>query len=302
MTKLDSETKNEVVRYLTYGQLKSQKNWENMETISALNLAMAPAEYDAKLKIYSNNSNKLKGQLLVYKKPRLRGKLPKRWKNSNAPEPTEEELKDRRRKEIYAVRTKIRDYIRNNDFDYFWTLTFDPKVCGKSNDLRFREMGQWLKNERRKAKYRNEDFRYIMIPELHHGNGENSGTIHWHGVTGGYIPTLMDSGHTYRNVKIYNCKSWEYGFSNVQHVRSKAKIANYVMKYMTKDLIESPVRAGKKKYWSSKNLKSPEKYYINNAPDLGNWEPDFETDVCSIYNLSNHDFEELKQKAKSTDE
>lgn len=298
MRKLDTETKNDVVRYLTYAQLKTEKDWENLETISALNLAMAPSEYDAKLKVYSNSSNMLKGQLIVYKNRRIRGKLPKKWKNSNSisDEVSEDELKQRRKKQLFAVKTKIRDYIRNNDFDYFWTLTFDPKICGKSNDLRFSDMGRWLKREREKARYRNEDFRYIFIPEVHHGGGENDGTIHWHGVTGGYTPELNDSGHLYRNTKIFNCESWNYGFTNVQRVRSKAKIANYVMKYMTKDLIDSPVRAGKKKYWNSKNLKLPEQYYISMMPIL-NWKPDFETDVCSIYNLSSHDFKMLKKDA-----
>ena len=302
MTKLDMKTKDEVVRYLTYGQLKSEKNWENMDVESAMNLAMAPSEYNCKLKVYSNSSNRLQAQLTVYKDTRRRGKLPHRFKADKPPvEPTEEELRQRRLKQVYDIKTKIRDYIRNNDFDYFWTLTFDPKICGKSNDLRFDDMGQWLKNERQKAKYYGLEFRYIFIPEIHHGDGDNSGTIHWHGVTGGYTPYLIDSGHKYRNTKIYNCESWRYGFSNVQRVRSKSKISSYVMKYMTKDLVDSPVRAHKKKYWSSKNLKSPEQYYINKAPDLSGWSADFDSDICSIYNLNTHDFIELKNKADNTD-
>ena len=80
----------------------------------------------------------------------------------------------------------------------------------------------------------NEEFRYIFIPEYHKGGGKNDGTVHWHGITGGYTPELIDSGHKYRNTMIFNCKSWNYGFSNVQFVRSKSKVANYIKKYSIK--------------------------------------------------------------------
>lgn len=208
---------------------------------------------------------------------------------------SEEDLKESRKKHLYEVKTKLRDYARNNDFDLFWTLTFDPKMCGVSNDLRFSDMGHWLDVIRKRAKRRSEDFCYIFIPEIHHGNGKNSGTIHWHGLTGGFCPSLVDSGVKYRGVRVFNCSDWKYGFSNVQHVRSKIKIANYVQKYMTKDLIESPVRRGKKKYWSSKNLVLPEQYFLNGDFEIP-FDANFENDRLQIFELTENQFGNIKKK------
>ncbi|PJH64343.1 hypothetical protein CVR98_25165, partial [Salmonella enterica subsp. enterica serovar Enteritidis] len=95
------------------------------------------------------------------------------------------------------------------------------------------------------------------------GDGQNGGTVHWHGVTGGYTPNLIDSGKKYKNRKIWNCTSWTYGYSNITKVQSKKRVANYMSKYITKDFVNSPVRRGKKKYWVSKNLELPNQTFIN---------------------------------------
>lgn len=297
--KQNRETKINVARYLTYEQLKTRKKGEKIRWNGAENVDIKPIVYDAKLKIYNNlltRSNMPKMQLTIYKNLRSIDYDSCHKGGNSKKHLTDEELKKSREEHIFEVQRKLRDYAINNDFTYFWTLTFDPKKCGKSDDLRFDDMRQWLKCEREKARRRNEEFRYIFIPEYHKGGGKNDGTVHWHGITGGYTPELIDSGHKYRNTMIFNCKSWNYGFSNVQCVRSKSKVANYIKKYITKDLINSPVRAHKKKYWSSKNLKLPDEYYIEKMPDLEKWKPDFDSEVCSIYNLTGHDIKELKKR------
>ena len=53
-------------------------------------------------------------------------------------------------------------------------------------------------------------------------------------------------GEKFKNTPVFNCVDWEHGFSNVQKVRSKIKVANYISKYITKDLVNSPVRKGKR--------------------------------------------------------
>lgn len=302
--KMNRETEKLVACYLTYKQLKAEKSERKNERNGAENVDIKPIVYDAKLKIYDNFVTKNgmpKIQLTVYKKTRSIDLDNCRAGGNSSKHLSDEELKKSREEHIYDVQRKIRDYAMNNDFEYFWTLTFDPKKCGKSDDLRFEDMRKWLKRERDKARYYGKEFRYIFIPEYHKGGGKNNGTVHWHGISGGYTPKLSDSGHEYKGVKIYNCDSWQCGFSNVQKARSRGRVANYIKKYITKDLINSPVRAHKKKYWSSKNLKLPDEFYIKNVVDLSDWKPDFETEICSIYNLSNHDFEKLKKKVESTD-
>lgn len=122
----------------------------------------------------------------------------------------------------------------------FWTLTFDPKKCDKAieDEYRYEEMRKWLDRMRaRHRRHSNEKFNYIVIPERH-----KNGQIHWHMITGNLQPNLIDSGKTFRNQKVFNCLDWEYGFTNVQRMRSKSKMSSYVTKYITKDLVYSPVR------------------------------------------------------------
>lgn len=305
MKEQNREMKIDVGGYLTYHQLKTRKENKKIGRNGAENADMKPIAYDAKLKVYDNFVTKNgmpKLQLTVYKKIRSIDLDNCRKGGNSDSHLNDEDLKKSRENHIYEVQRKLRDYAMNNDFTYFWTLTFDPKKNGKSNDLRFSEMGRWLRNQREKARRREIEFRYIFIPELHHGKGANSGTVHWHGITGGYTPNLVDSGHEYSGTKIFNCNEWEYGFSNVQKVRSKAKVANYIKKYISKDLINSPVRSHKKKYWSSKNLKLPDEYFIRNMPKLDkNWTPNFENEICSIYDLNGHDIKYLKKRFGSVD-
>lgn len=302
--KMNRETEKLVACYLTYKQLKAEKSERKNERNGAESIDIKPIVYDAKLKIYDNFVTKNgmpKMQLTVYKNLRSVDLDSCRKGGNSNKHMTDEELKRSREEHIYDVQRKIRDYAMNNDFEYFWTLTFDPKKCGKSDDLRFEDMRKWLKRERDKARYYGKEFRYIFIPEYHKGGGKNNGTVHWHGISGGYTPEISYSGHKYKGVKIYNCDSWQFGFSNVQKARSRGRVANYIKKYITKDLINSPVRAHKKKYWSSKNLKLPDEFYIKNVVDLSKWEPDFDNEICSIYSLTGHDIKELKKRFEDTE-
>lgn len=243
--------------------------------------------YRGKLKSYKDGSFRL----TMYTEKRVK---PNHLSihSSNHISESKETLEENRLKHIYEVKRKLGDYARNNEFDHFWTLTFDPKMCGKDNDYRFTEMADWLRKERKRAKRQGKEFRYIFVPEFHTGSGENGGTIHWHGVTGGYCPRLVDSGKKFKGSKVYNCETWAYGFTNVQKVRSKIKVANYITKYITKDFINSPVRKGKKKYWSSKNLTLPSEKYIDYDMNLAR-EADFSSDICNIYEISKDEAKKL---------
>ena len=255
--------------YLTYGQHNDEKNNEKFF-------------YKYKLKSYNDGFCKV----YEYKNERLKinfgGSNTHHFFNSdNENELSEEEkelaLIEYRKQYLWKVKNKLRDYARNNDFDMFWTLTFDNNKVANVDDYRFDEMNKWL----RKMRDTYGKFRYIAIPERH-----KSGAIHWHMVTGGFNPNLVDSGKKYQRSTVFNCVDWEHGFSNVQKVRSKIKVANYISKYITKDLVNSPVRKGKKKYWTSQGLSLPSVEYGDKkikGIDLG--EPCYENDVLKIYEI-----------------
>ena len=270
MSKSKNELKSGLPVYLTYGQLK-EHNKNQLST------------YKYKVKAYNDGVYKV----IEYKNERLKTnqKLTS-FSGSNSDLSEDEKairLEESRKQNLYKTKSKLRDYARNNYFDKFWTLTFDPKKFGSSDNLRFEEMQKFLKRMTRKYG----KFNYLAVPERH-----KSGAIHWHMMTGYFEPVMVDSGHNYKNVPIYNCPEWEYGFTNVQNVRSKKKISNYVSKYITKDLMDSPARRNKKKYWASRSLELPKTFGIKELLNL-NIEPDFESDICKIYEIEKKDFEKL---------
>ena len=188
-------------------------------------------------------------------------------------ERTAEEKELEKLRNLWKIRTKIKDYILCNDFDYFWTLTFDTDRYNYA--AAFEKMGKWL----RKMRDQYGIFNYIMIPELH-----KDGAIHFHGVTGGLNAVIRDSGVKHKGVKVYNCTDCEHGFTTLTKIRSREKTASYVTKYVTKEMQNSIVEKGKKKYWCSRGLRKPDVTFseLNLTPDL---KPDYENDIIAIYKL-----------------
>lgn len=267
-------------------------------------------DYDVKVKIYNNNSIKL----TKYAETRTKFIKARKEKDiESAPVISEEEKAIRRdeylQKYTREVKTRIYDIIRNNEekFEYFVTFTFDPseeKLQGlsidESNESRFQKMVDWLQSQRVQAKRKGKEFSYIIVPELHEGTGENSGKIHFHGLMsadlqGSYCPKLVDSGKKYKGQTIYNITSFaKNGFTNVTKIKNRKAVANYVRKYVTKNLYESKVflKKGRKRYWSSKNLTKCSVKYLNMKEArklLDKYKkksPQFECEHCEIYDFT----------------
>lgn len=143
-----------------------------------------------------------------------------------------------------------------NDFDYFVTLTFDPKKVNSSDyDLVHDVFLKWLKYYRKKYK---SDFRYLFVAELH-----KSGRVHFHGLVSSVFD-MVDSGcvivpcfdrpvHLHKlscdvcglvcdQRVVYNMPEWRYGFSSAVRFQKvddgyngTTAIAKYLVKYITKD-------------------------------------------------------------------
>ena len=174
-----------------------------------------PRVYQTKIKIYPDGQT----ELTVYKEAIVyRGSAEKekfddddeRSSFSFSEPKTDEEKEYEKLKNLWRIKTKIKDYILSNDFNYFWTLTF--KDDRYDYDLAFQKMGKWL--ERMRKKYGK--FDYIMIPELH-----KDGAIHFHGVTGRLNALIVDSGVKHKGSEVYNCLEWEHGFTTLTKIRDK---------------------------------------------------------------------------------
>lgn len=150
---------------------------------------------------------------------------------------------------ITRAKNSFNDIGRNNDFDIFFTLTFDPE---KVDSFDINEVRQATKVFFSNLVQRY-NANYIAVGELH-----KSGRIHLHGFMNGNIK-LKDSGkvrmmghkrpmskETAKRFKIpesewrivYNMPQWKYGFSTAikfDSYEDKARLAGYMRKYVNKD-------------------------------------------------------------------
>ena len=231
-------------------------------------------------------------KVYVYKEPYLKGESIESADagaaSIKALDPIQEEMERQHKKYQNMRRTKniVNDYALSNDFDYFITLTFGEE---RDNDKRcFDRLTNWLKYMRKKYG----KFRYIIIPERH-----KTGEIHFHGLIGDFKGNMIESPVTYKKklkkkkgekqkfeeITVYNIEDWRYGFTTATKVSDKYKVANYITKYITKNMHET-VEFNKKKYWSSHGLQKPvESYYETELFD--DLKPDFENEIVKIINI-----------------
>lgn len=151
---------------------------------------------------------------------------------------------------------KVYYLARSNDWEWFFTLTFNPEVVDSFDYAACTDkLSDWLANMRRKCP----DMKYIVVPEQH-----KSGRWHFHGLFSNCNNLgFVDSGkRTKSGDVIYNVGKYRLGFSTATKVRDFRRVTKYIGKYITKDLCA--VTKGKKRYWCSRNLQEAEiekKYY-----------------------------------------
>lgn len=167
---------------------------------------------------------------------------------------------------------KLYDIVCMNQWDYFLTITIDPKKMDRSDpSLVMKKLSKWLDN-----KSARNGLRYVLVPELH-----SKGGIHCHALISGDL-TYVDSGTVVapgyklpmkqstalaRGIPrsdwrtVYNVSDWKYGFSTaIPTYGDNGRLAGYITKYLTKD----SRRIFGKSYWSSRDIKrEPEIEYSN---------------------------------------
>lgn len=147
---------------------------------------------------------------------------------------------------LSRARNKVYHLARSNEWEWFFTLTFDPN---KVNSFDYGEvtakLSKWLNNLR--SRYA-PDLKYIFVPEQH-----KSGRWHFHGLVSqiGNI-VFTHSGRYSHGIPIFNVGQYRLGFSTATEIQSVSKSTYYITKYFTKDLVSAT--KGKKRYWASKNL------------------------------------------------
>ena len=173
-----------------------------------------------------------------------------------------------------------------NDFDWFWTITFDKqKIDRRNEEAVFNCYVKYIDN----LKHQFPSFSYMTFPERH-----DDGCFHLHMLVAGLTPKqmgLVNSGkvcchwatkrvdfHTREKIgycsreyfektkhlhelketdgeTIYNATSFSYGFTTVSRIVSRERCNSYVKKYVEKAL--GSTTKFKKRFYYSKNLKVP---------------------------------------------
>lgn len=190
-------------------------------------------------------------QIRIYKKPIC--KCEEIWETELTKKKDKKKKKgvkdENRSNSVSKNRTiqKIYEVTRSNMWEYFITLTFDPK---KVNSFDYAEVSKvlsiWLNNLKKRYA---PDFKYIIVPELH-----KSGRYHFHGLIAdiGNLK-LVDSGHkTSAGDVIYNIENYKLGFTTATKIKDASRVSSYITKYITKELCATT--ENKKRYWCSRNL------------------------------------------------
>lgn len=162
-----------------------------------------------------------------------------------------EEEKDRIKRHsclssVNRTKNIIYEYAHSNSWEWFVTFTFKRGTSLDVYDFDsvMRTMRYWLNRVRKVSA----DLKYLLIPEKH-----KDGAWHFHGLfanTDGLH--FVDSGKRFHGRKSYNLFEYKKGFSVCEKVTDTGKISNYVLKYITKDLITDA--GGKTRFIVSRGL------------------------------------------------
>lgn len=189
-------------------------------------------------------------QIIVYKQPL---NVPERL--SNARKQPKEGIDDylTLERSVRRSRAVIRDLVVCNKFELFCTFTFDPRKYDRYNFKNLKlVMLRWLNNQRRST---SPNLQYLVIPEFH-----KDGAIHFHALLKNYHGYIKKTNKRSRkgNNEVFNLPSFRGGFTTASYIDDNLEaVAQYVSKYITKDLIQI---FNQNRYFCSKHLIRPKLY------------------------------------------
>lgn len=163
---------------------------------------------------------------------------------------------------IIRAKSKVFEYAYCNEFDYFVTLTIDPRKYDRS-DLKgyYKDFTQFLRDYRKKHKV---SIQYLFIPELH----EDGKSWHMHGLIKGIDEVHLKQFTLDDNIPlklkklikkgqlIYNWEHYakKFGYVSLGKIRSQEAVCKYITKYINKALANTIKELNAHLYYCSKGL------------------------------------------------
>lgn len=160
----------------------------------------------------------------------------------------------------------IKEYIKCNNFTYFFTATVNSDFCDRYS---LSECQKSIRKIIKSIKRKKKDFIYLFITECH-----KDGAFHFHGVCSDF----PDDDLFINEYGYFSSYSFEkLGFFSMSLIKNKDKCSSYIIKYITKE----PVRDLRGSfYFCSRGLKRAECYDIKPI-DISNFNF-YENDFCKI--------------------
>lgn len=173
---------------------------------------------------------------------------------------------------VRRTKQKIYDYAKSNDnWEWFLTLTFDREIVDVTD---LAETHKYLKRflDNVKKNYA-PGMKYLIVAELH----EDKKSYHYHGLLSdvGDLELVQAINQNKKSrfygmpiEDVYNVLNWKVGYSTLSKVKDSKKASSYIIKYITKDLVENT--KGISKYKVSKNIDKVKEtnLYIDNEVEI----------------------------------
>ena len=185
---------------------------------------------------------------------------------------------------LVRAKNTITDIALANDFQYFFTLTFNTSFDRNNLDQLRRE---WKKSLRLIKETFHIDLKYLIVPEQH-----KKGGWHFHGFLTKEIEKAFSyNEYGYQVVELLQ----RLGFHNFQKIQKRERIASYITKYVSKNLANG-IDGFKHSYFASLGLDRGRsdidliynnEYFNQRFFEYGN-------DFCYRKIMTKKDFEKIK--------
>lgn len=187
---------------------------------------------------------------------------------------------------LFRAKARITELSLCNDWQYFVTLTLDPKKYDRYNLKKYiKDLSQFIRDQRKKY---GAEIKYLLVPEMH-----ENGAWHMHGLLMGLNDDMLSpNGNCDKHGNLYfhwTGYAKKFGYMSLSPVRDSVAVGLYMRKYITKTLADTVLEVGNHTYYSSRGLKNAGDsieldYRVIYDDDL--WRMALRTEYVDFYNVT----------------